>query len=200
MDEDLDPDYAELIEEFKRAGQMPMLWQWTARDLICAANALHARREATLNARLEELKARKKPRPRGIDTRHSSINPIMLLYGLALENLLKALLVAQGVDATATGELNSKLKTHNLLNLWRESGLPVAEGNEDLLRRLHWAVETGKYPVGTKPNPKDPSPVWVALTSIGQVLKLLETAEDALRERRPKETLEKIDLATLCGG
>ena len=33
-------DYSPLIEEFKKAGQMPLLWQWTAREFVCSANIL----------------------------------------------------------------------------------------------------------------------------------------------------------------
>src|SRR5258708_7532748 len=104
----------------------------------------------------------------------------MLLYGLALEILLKGLLVAQGLAATATGELNGRLKTHNVLHLWSEAGLLLDGQTEDLLRRLHWSIEAGKYPVGTKPDPNAPSPVWVALTSVKAIGSLLDTVEDAL--------------------
>lgn len=187
MDED--PDYTELIEEYKRSGEFPLIWQWTARDMICAANVLHHKREA-----VQERRAEAAPELRF----HTTPAPVMLLYGLALEILLKGLLVAQGVSATSTGELNAKLKTHNLLHLWREAGLPVDGQSEDLLRRLHWSVETGKYPVGTKPDPKAPSAVWVALTSVASIGSLLETVEDALRARQPKGLFEGTQLLRLC--
>jgi hypothetical protein len=81
MADNADVDYSELIEEFKRAGQLPLIWQWTARDLICAANVLRSRREELTNGGAPEA-----------TRRHATQAPILLLYGLALENLLKGLL------------------------------------------------------------------------------------------------------------
>lgn len=121
----------------------------------------------------------------------------MLLYGLALENLLKGLLVAQGVDATSAGALNNRLKTHNLASLWKQAGLPLNDSREDALKNLHWSIEAGKCPVGTKPDFGSPSPVWVALTNLDQVLDLLTMAEDKLRETRPDDVFETTDLRSL---
>ena len=103
-------DYTGLIEEFKRTGQIPLVWQWSAREFVCAANILRAKCEDG------DLFVP------GVPSSNSLWKPyraIRLLYGLALENLLKGLLVAQGVDATSTGKLNKKLQTHNLVSLWK---------------------------------------------------------------------------------
>ena len=97
-----DADYVELIDQFKKTGQLPLVWQWLSRDFLCAANILRSR-------------AGKASQISSSDSLWTLTGPMMLLYGLALENLLKGLLVAQGADATSTGELNQKLKTHNLL-------------------------------------------------------------------------------------
>ena len=187
MPDDDAVDYTELIEQFKRAGQLPIIWQWTARDLVCAANTLRRRREELVAANA----------PEGA-SRHATKMPILLLYGLALENLLKGLLVAQGTDATTTGKLNATLKTHDVLRLWRLAGLSLDEPAEDLLKRLHYSIEVGKYPVGTKPDPAAPSPVWVELSSLKGIGELLATAEEALRALQPKTTFAKIDLLALC--
>jgi hypothetical protein len=125
---------------------------------------------------------------------------VWLLYGLALENLVKGLLVAQGVDATATGELNKSLRTHDLVKLWKRAGLPASDATDEILRNLHWSVEVGKYPVGTKPDPEGPTPFWVALMNVRAVVDLIEIAEDALRTKRPDWTFEKRNLLELCGG
>lgn len=181
-----EPDYTELIDKFKRTGQIPLAWQWTARNLIGAANRLQRDRETTQAA------APTKP-DRWFDSRQA----ILLLYGVALENLLKALLVAQGVDATSTGRFNTKLQTHNVLSLWRQANLATDDAKEDLLHKLQWSIEAGKYPVGVKPDPK-PSPVWLALPSVKEIGDLLTTVEDALRDRLPNEVFEKTDLLNLC--
>ncbi len=123
---------------------------------------------------------------------------MLLLYGLALENLLKGLLVAQGVDATSTGTLNHQLKTHNVLKLWNWAKLPITHATEDLLKRLHWSIEAGKYPVGLHPNPDDPGLIWVALTNIDEVGGLLDTVEDELRRLQPKRMFEKVNLLEIC--
>jgi hypothetical protein len=180
--ENEDPDYIQLIEEFKKTGQIPITWQWSARQFICAANILRRRHEATTDA----------------DQLWNILSPMLLLYGLALELLLKALLVAQGVDATSAGVLNQKLITHNLLTLWRLAALPVNDATGDLLKRLHWSIEAGKYPVGKKPKPDDPGLIWVALTNIDDVGRLLEVVEHELRTLQPKRIFEKVNLLELC--
>lgn len=178
-----DPDYVALIEEFKKTGQIPLIWQWTAREFVCAANIIRRRHEAaTLPA----------------DQLWKLLGPMLLLYGLALENLLKGLLVAQGVDATSTGTLNHQLKTHNVLKLWNWAKLPITHATEDLLKRLHWSIEAGKYPVGLHPNPDDPGLIWVALTNIDEVGGLLDTVEDELRRLQPKRMFEKVNLLEIC--
>jgi hypothetical protein len=127
------PDGADckpLIDEFKASGQMSLLWQWTAREFVCSANIL---RGAAENASLfpdETGNHLWKPRA-----------AVWLLYGLALENLVKGLLVAQGIEATAKGELNKSLKTHDLVTLWERAGLPKSQSTDDILKNLHWSVE-----------------------------------------------------------
>lgn len=127
-----DTDYTDVIEDFKRSGQFPLLWQLTARDFISAANHLRRTHEMTsvdADATSTEANA------------FTSKRPMLLLYGLGLENLLKGLLVSLGTDATSTGRLNNRLKTHDLLSLWREAGLALTSDAEEVLGHLHWSVE-----------------------------------------------------------
>ncbi len=186
MEED---DDTELIEEFKKTGQLPLVWQWTSREFVCAANILRDQ---------HELRQKEPARVPEAESLWKLIGPMMLLYGLALENVLKGLLVAQGVDATSTGELNRKLKTHNLLWLWKQADLPNNGAREEVLENLHWSIEAGKYPVGTKPDIDAPAPVWVALTNVDEILNLLHIAEDALRGVQPNRAFEKTNLLSLC--
>lgn len=181
-----DTDYSDVIDDYKRTGELPLLWQWTARELVVAANHLRRRREQVSDDAVSNDASL-----------FTSAQPMLLLYGLALENLLKGLLVAQGVDATATGRLNARLKTHDLLVLWKAAGLKVTADAEDVLRNLHWSIEPGKYPVGTKPDPNAPNPMFVALTSIEEIGRLLAVAEEALRARQRRQVLSEVDLLSL---
>jgi hypothetical protein len=179
-------DYTWLIDEYKQVGQIPLLWQWRSREYICAANIL---RRAGDDTNLFKTRNDKRWKPRRV---------IRLLYGLALEMQLKGLLVAQGVDATSTGQLNKRLKTHNLLSLWRSAGLPIDQQSEKVLTILHWSIETDRYPVGTKPEVDAPRPYMVASATVNQILKLIETAEAALHKTERLPLFDNTDLRKLC--
>ena len=136
-----------LISKYKKHGQIPLLWQWRAREFVCAANNLRGACDDKTFFNATSANRHSKPH-----------NAARLLYGLALEMLLKALLVAQGADATSSGKLNKRLKTHNLVELWSDAGLLLTPQTKDTLEILHWAIESGKYPVGTKPESNAPGP------------------------------------------
>jgi hypothetical protein len=182
-------DCSDLIDEFKERGQIPLVWQWTAREFVCAANILRQKCADT------ELFAPGSPSGSSLWKPRKAIR---LLYGLALENLLKGLLVAQGVDATSTGQLNAQLKTHNLVKLWKMTSLPMSDPTEHILRNLQWSIEVGKYPVGTRVDPQAPTLFLIEIMTARDVVQLIETAEDALRALRPDCTLEKRNLLELC--
>ena len=75
----------------------PDVWQWVARDLLAAANTVQAHRRGPGS----------RPRKgKGAEHIETSPAPILLLYGMALEDLLKGLLIAQGTPATVRGRLN----------------------------------------------------------------------------------------------
>jgi len=184
-------DYTDMLEEYKKTGQIPLIWQYTAREFVCAANILRAKYED------ENFFTQNAP---GESSSNKPYNAIRLLYGLAMENLLKGLLVAQGIDATSTGELNKQLKSHKLVHLWEMAGLPLTGQTESVLKILRWAVETGKYPIGTKPDPNAPTTFWIAVVSFDKIAELLEIVEDSLREKQANHALKKTDLLKLCYG
>lgn len=68
-----------------------------------------------------------------------------MLLGLALENLLKGILLRQNPNLlTEEGEL--KTKSHNLYDLWKRAGLDLDEDRTALLQMLTKSVEwSGKY-------------------------------------------------------
>jgi hypothetical protein len=72
----------------------------------------------------------------------------MMLYGLAAENLIKAIIVAKNPSLASEGALPRWFTNHNLVGLAKHAGLPVSHSQEHLLKRLREFVECGKYPVG----------------------------------------------------
>ena len=66
-------------DHFRRWGQAPLAWQVVARELICSGNVLCRYFEAT------------KDHDPTIQRIHTTLGPAMVLYGFAVENLLKAL-------------------------------------------------------------------------------------------------------------
>ncbi len=79
--------------------------------------------------------------------------PASLLYGLALENLLKAIIIDRE-PTTAAGGLPRQFRGpsgHNLPSLAKRAGLDLSQEEKDLARRLTAYVEwAGRYPVPTR--------------------------------------------------
>jgi hypothetical protein len=174
--------------DFDKTARIAIIWQITARQLIVAGNLLREGHEAV----------REKV---GF---YASRMPILLLYGLAAENLVKGILVAKGIapveaDKKGVLKLSEDIKGHNLEILFGKAGIGLSERDKGILNNLSWTVQAGKYPVGTKPaiHPADPTPVWLELTDLRHVCQLLETLEDALRSTGEKWVLAKEDLAKL---
>jgi len=173
-------------DDYRTMAGRPLVWQWVARDLLAGANALHAHRRGPSSGR------RSQPGDERIDT---SAAPIILLYGMALENLLKGLLIAEGTPATVDGELNPDLKTHSLDTLWTRANLERDSETDSLLAALEWAVVTGaRYPVGLKADPESARHLLIAGTHVDRIIRLFEKAEDALYSHHPSGLFEKTDL------
>jgi hypothetical protein len=119
------------------------VWRWHehARKFICAANRLVDSFEATLNPPAGPIPE---------EHSHTSFEPIMMLFGVAVENLLKALLIAKGTTPVSDGELNKKLKGHNLTAFAEEAAITLSQRERQLLKCLQDFIESGKYPIGTK--------------------------------------------------
>jgi len=125
---------------------------------------------------------------------------VLMLCGLAIENLLKGILVAQGTNATATGRLDRTLQTHDLARLFERAGVPCTAADRLFLNQLRRFVESGKYPIGTAPprgHRKEKS--WLRVPQdIDHVFRLLELLDSTLRRLAPEHTLGAIQLDTLC--
>src|SRR5215831_7517990 len=102
-------------------------WQQAAREFVLAANYL-----------IDWHDPPDEPGDRSdLDWLHSgSTVPMMVLYAAAVENLLKAILVANGEDLVADGRLKPQFGHHRLLEYARDAGLEVPAEVEELLRGL----------------------------------------------------------------
>jgi hypothetical protein len=122
---------------------------------------------------------------RWIRSSGGSVQPQLLLYGAAVENLLKALRVAQGVRAVQGRSLNPDLATHELRRYAAEAGLKPNKAESKVLRQLQDVVEAGKYPVAKKASrntaawsfdyPDDIAAIWALLQRLDEALRATGT-------------------------
>lgn len=106
-----------------------------------------------LNKAAGLLSAAKKFRIKGDDDLpiHHSIKTYMMLNSFAFENIIKCILIHEGSDYYVNnGELNDKLKKHDLMKLFKEANIldKFTKDEKDLLKRLSiFAVIWGRYPI-----------------------------------------------------
>jgi hypothetical protein len=125
-----------------------MAWQIQARSLLCAANVLRERSFLLVGGQDCCVPDESEDPP---ELRYM---PVFLLCGYALENLVKGLLVARGETATWTGTLDPQIRHHCLGELFRVAGVHTTGEDRKLLDDLRDVIESGKYPVATKPRPR----------------------------------------------
>ena len=127
---------------FLRRAALSIAWQEAAMHMLASANYLL---EAEIGPLPESFPGDWSTSSRG------SVQPKLLLYGAAVENMLKAIRVAQGVPAVVGRSLNVDLATHELHRYAQEAGLNPPKAEAQLLRQLQDVLEAGKYPVAKKP-------------------------------------------------
>ena len=72
----------------------------------------------------------------------------MLLAGLAIETLIKGIMVGKNPNLVEPQKLSQELTHHNLLELYRAAGMRESNSRNNLLLRLQNYVEIfGRYPV-----------------------------------------------------
>jgi hypothetical protein len=111
----------------------------------------------------------------------------MMLYGLAVENLMKAVIVARKPISDICFPLSEGLfprwfKSHDLLALAKRADLGVSRSQEHLLRRLRVFVECGKYPVGLREGQDYSTHVFSDPLDWNDVFQLLEYLEEELQK------------------
>ncbi|UGA49049.1 hypothetical protein HU230_0043350 (plasmid) [Bradyrhizobium quebecense] len=149
-----------LSEDTFRAAQSPAIWLLTAERLRDGAEAILTHEQAfevsyfqAHSAAVQEAMAiaYSEGNDSGvadIKARAPNYPAAQLLYGYALENLLKGIWVAKDPSLISSGKLNRKLASHDVVKLAKQAGfvlhtqeVPVAQA---LSRLSVWA---GRYPV-----------------------------------------------------
>jgi hypothetical protein len=129
-------------QNFQQVAAMPLTWQMTADSLMRASAALVPLIEADSRAALD-------PSQNAFDAPVAHV--YMLLAGLAIENLAKALVAGRSSPATVGDALAPDLKSHDLVDLLHRTGLTLSADETYLAERLQSFVEwAGRYPIPTR--------------------------------------------------
>jgi len=122
-------------QKHDRASRDPIMWIWRAEELEFAAKAVW-------KAYLSEMGKWQAGNIEAQLTGHVSL----MLYGLSIENYLKARLVQAGNASGRSGKFS--LKTHKLLDLCERAQIGLCTEEAELLERLeHFVSWAGRYPV-----------------------------------------------------
>lgn len=158
------------LSAFQTRAREPRYWQETAREFAIAANYLGDWYDADSDRYPSDLEIES----------HGSPLPMMVLYAIAAENLLKAIKVSRGHDPVAAGKLDQAFATHDLVRHASDLGISITSDQEALLRHLRDLAESGKYPVAKSPGahvtawqlrfPKDVEEVWSLLEHLEDLL------------------------------
>ena len=133
--------------------------------------------------------AREREQSQGLagSRRSVSFRVVMMLYGFAAENLIKAIIVAKNPICgpsfpVSNGALVHRFANHNLPELAKEAGLRVSASQEHLLKRLKEFIECGKYPVGRREGQGQATRVSFAELDWSDVFQLLGYLEEELQQ------------------
>jgi hypothetical protein len=129
-------------------------WHEKAVSLRAMANALYSkalpglhRYEKARNVALKELRHRSIVPIKAVEP---DILPAIALYGAALENAFKGLMVSKDPTLIGARKVSPKLRSHKLVELARDAGISLSPSEEYLLK---WVSEVviwkGRYPVPT---------------------------------------------------
>jgi hypothetical protein len=151
----------------KQPDREPRSWQLTARCLVRAANVLY---DAY-------------PKVRVHDPACASLVPVLVLYGLATENLIKGLLTAQGWRT----ERDDRLQSHHLAWLFEQAKVSLSVKDAEVVERLQWFFEKGRYPHEVQPAGEQGG-------EVARLLRLLTRLEDELAAALPDKALPRISL------
>jgi hypothetical protein len=128
-------------EDTKRPMELaaePYAWQEVARAYVVAANYLIDWYDLSPIA----------PDASAFEFTHQgAVAPLMVLYGVAVENLLKAIRVAHEGSPVVDGVLSKHFAHHDLVSHADRAKLLPSADETTLLERLTEFIEAGRYPV-----------------------------------------------------
>ena len=151
------------LEAMYRAAQSPLSWLVSAERLRDAAEVIlqaevvreipyfRAHDEATHEALSIACTGSNEAGHAEIKCNPPNYPPAQLLYGYAMENVLKGLIVAN--DATVVDEniISKRLKSHDLISLAAAAGVTVHVEEQPILAALSdLSVWAGRYPVASR--------------------------------------------------
>jgi hypothetical protein len=141
-------------EDFFRVGQSPGAWLATAEKLAEAAETIAAN-QAKLKQGYQdacEVAAKESEASESgvAEIRHVEPNylPAGLLYGFAIENALKGLIIANQPDILSASRIDPQIASHDLIALATSAGLTLSDDERKVLGLMSIIVEwAGRYPV-----------------------------------------------------
>ena len=132
-------------ELFEDRGANPVFWALSSRSLKSSGDQLF---EIYLAALIRLMDGEQLDESAGL----GSVGPATLLYGLSLENILKAIIIKRSGSPLDRGRLNRRWRrdSHNLVKLMDRAGIAADDQERDLAKRLSAFVEwAGRYPIPT---------------------------------------------------
>ena len=155
------------IRHFAQSVLSARAWFQTADELIAAMNLIGRNVESFWDdfnsimiavdgttdppTIVQKAKLAPKPQETDVDTKRDLVSQHMMLAGFAIENLCKGylagLLTSKEQAEVKAGKLPEKLKTHDLVELVRSTGMTISDREKDLLQRIgEAAIWRGRYP------------------------------------------------------
>lgn len=153
----------DILEEFLKqnfeAFQRPRSWYVKARDLFKSAGVLASEERALVLRYETALRVASEKLSEG-DVEHAEIEcdepnvfPIFLLYGYALENGLKAIIVDRDPSLIGREKVSEKISQHDLVSLANLASLSMSGSEQELLKWLTQVVVwKGRYNAPRRPD------------------------------------------------
>lgn len=176
---------------FRITANSPVPWKSVAYELVAAGNLCFRR-----YARLHPLGA-----PPSFVSYHEDVSPrsFLMLYAFALEDLLKAVWLAQGNRAVVANALDKDFKKlrHDLQAWWTRASIRAASSDETIvLDFLTSSVEIGRYPVHSSMRQRDGRLVEPHAAR-AVILRMLDEASLRLNDLMPGVSIKPPSLKSL---
>lgn len=136
-----DNGLSDLKQQYELIARNPVVWRGSARDLLLAAEKLSKDFEKYFQDPFEYFYL------------NPSFRVYLLLCGLAMENLIKGLLIKRDSTLISEGKLRRAAKNHNLIHLFNEAKINLSVDERELLERLtKYVVWKGRYGIPAECN------------------------------------------------